>query len=224
MHRMIRDHPHTTCFSLFGTVSLLMGILSFGVFTPIGIDRYNSEFHRYILGVTRVQCVDITNRGNTYTIQLPSVTPLNPPRINQTTIPTLYLIDNWFLRPPYYELQVSGIELDQNVNRTLVYSVRYKFMNQCSDFGNSLVRQFLWNRTRTYVYTRGSDVYPMAYPTYDVIVPYVLGAITSIVGVLFLILACCAGITSCPGYTFFSRRAGNGSGGARGGFPWSSVR
>lgn len=208
---------------MFGTISLLMGILTFGVFTPVSIDRYDKEFLTYTLRINHVVCADSTNRGNTYSIQLPSFTPISPPRINQTTIPTLYLIDNWFLRPPFYELKVSGEDIAQNTTQSLIYAIRYKFMNQCSDFGNSLVQRFLWNKTLTYVYTRGTDVYPMAYPTYDVIVPYVIGSITTLFGGMFLLLACCVGIPTCPGHRFFSRRVGNGPG-IQGGSPWSSVR
>jgi hypothetical protein len=179
-------------------------------FTSLAATSYVGEFTKYQVTTHSVKCIDSTNKGNYYDITLPTNTPLTPPVFNQTTIPTLSLVDNMFIRPPYYELHVYTSTATNQDTTDVIYSMRYKFMNQCSELGELLVRNFIWNNTQAYVYTRNADTYPFAFPSYDIIVPYALGTSVILLGFVFFVGACCSGTPGCPLYVWASgRRLGN---------------
>ena len=175
-------------------------------FTPLFSHSYVSEFTRYEVATSKIQCIDSTNKANTYNIPLPTDTQRLPPIINQTTIPTLNMVDSTFIRQPYYELYITATTPTNPTPHDIVYSLRYKFMNQCSDFGNLLVRNFIWNHTRAYVYERGGDTYPFAFPTYDIVIPYALASGVIVMGMMLFVGACATGTPGCPAYTWANRQ------------------
>ena len=215
-------NPLTACLTGCGIITSLMGLLTMSTFAPMAATTYVSDFTKYSITAHSIKCIDSTNKGNYYDIAIPNNTPDIPPTMNQTTIPTLYIIDNIFIRPPYYELHVQTSTATDPTPKDVVYSMRYKFMNQCGELGDLLVRNFIWNGTKGYVYVRGSDTYPFAFPTYDIILPYAVGTSVILLGVIFFISACCAGTAGCPLHNWASgRRIGNVQSGAPA--TWSTV-
>ena len=210
-------NPLTACLTGCGIITTLMGFLTVTTFTTTAATNYVSEFGKYEVITHSVKCIDSTNRGNAYTIPLPtSGIPIEPPSVTQTTIPTLYVVDSLFMRHPYYQLHVSASTSTESPPADIVYTMRYKFMNQCAELGELLVRNYLWNNTHGYVYTRNGDTYPLAFPTYDIVIPYSLGASVMLMGVLWFLGACCSGTPGCPMYNWASSHR-LGGGGIQGG-------
>lgn len=194
-------NPLTACLTGCGILTTLMGFLTITTFAPMSANNYVMGFTKQPVNVQRVRCLDVTNQQNYYDIPIPPNTATEPPVINQTAIPTLYVVDNIFLRKPYYQLHVTT-----NESHTYVYSLRYKFMNQCGELGELLVRNFVWNHTFAYVYFRGSDTYPFAFPSYDAIIPFAIGSCVMLLGALILVSAFCAGTPGCPIYNWTNGR------------------
>lgn len=199
---MRQTNPFSICLTGCGIITSVIGFLTMSTFTPMASINYNSGFTRYEISTQQVKCVDSTNRGNFYEIPLPRITQERPPSSNQTAIPTLYLIDNGFVRSPYYELYVTATTKTDPVPREIRYTMRYKFMNQCVELGENLVRNFIWNATKGYVYEQDGNTYPLAYPAYDIVIPYASGASVIVLGIIFFICACCAGTPGCPVYNW----------------------
>lgn len=198
--------PLTACLTGCGIVTSIMGILTMHVFAPMAATTYVSDFTKYQMTTHSVKCIDSTNKGNYYEIPIPTATLTTPPTSNQTIIPTLSLVDNLFIRPPYYEIHVYMSTLTNPEVSNVIYSLKYKFMNQCSELAENLVRRFIWNGTQGYVYIRGSDTYPFAFPKYDILIPYIIGIGVMLLGVMFCICAYCSGISGCPLNTWISGR------------------
>lgn len=206
------SNPLAACLTGCGIITSLLGFLTVSTFTPIAATNYVNDFTKYQISVQNIKCIDSTNMGNYYDIQLPKNTLTTPPIVNQTTIPTIYIVDNIFIRPPYYELHVRATPMIEPIPRNIIYSMRYKFMNQCVQFAELLVSNHIWNGTSAYVYTRRNDSYPFAFPTYDIILPYTIATSIILLGIIILVGACCAGTPGCPLNKWVSgRRIGGGN-------------
>lgn len=189
-----------------GLLTTFLSVLSFPVFIPAIATEYHNSFTSYTMEISDVKCVDITNKLLTYPIGVPTNPLMSPPTSPSTELPTMYQVSDAFWNYPYYELHAYGNASTSETpsspppppilanSHDIKYDLRFRFMNDCGDFGTKITNEFTWenpNSTKASIYVyynknNPEETYPFAFSKYDPVIPYWTAGSFILTGVLIM--------------------------------------